>query len=616
MDGTLLYLAPGGADNATMTDGLPPALYGAVETETQEAPDATPRDGSGLGGVPARPRNLLGRLLVEMGAISEQDLAEALAAQATSGNPLGKVLLDLGKLNEQQLADALARQFRLPYVDVVEGTVDVAAVSLVNEAICRRYQVIAIGFDGDSLVLAMADPGNIVALDYIRTLTGRDVKVVVSTPSSIAAAIARYHRLEEQAEDVSAEAADQFQEAEDLAVVRQVVEDAPLVRLVNMMIAQAVVDRASDIHVEPGESDVRVRYRIDGVLHEAMRFPRRVHQGLVSRLKIMADLNISERRLPQDGRMTLQVEGRHVDLRVASLPTVHGEKVVMRILDTSNALMNLTDLGFLPEALETFASAYRRPYGTILVTGPTGSGKSTTLYATINVLNDETKNVITVEDPVEYRMAGINQVQVNTKAGLTFATALRSILRSDPDIVLVGEIRDTETARIAIEAALTGHLVLSTLHTNDASSTPDRLVEMGVEPFLVGSALTCIVAQRLARVLCEHCKRPQLLEPEDLVKGGWLTEEEVDRYLPDLPDVVFRAAGCNHCGRTGYRGRIGIHEVLLVTEEIERLIVGRAHSEELRRHAVAQGMWTLKRTGLAHVLAGKTTFEEVLRVVA
>jgi type IV pilus assembly protein PilB len=352
---------------------------------------------------------------------------------------------------------------------------------------------------------------------------------------------------------------------------------------------------------------VRVRYRIDGVLHEVMRSPKNIQAGVISRLKIMADINIAERLIPQDGRVSAVIAGKAVDLRVATLPTVYGEKVVMRILDKSTALLQLADLGFLPEALGRYESAYTMPYGTILVTGPTGSGKSTTLYATLNQVNDPSKNIITVEDPVEYRLPGINQIQVNNKAGMTFAAALRSILRSDPDIVLVGEIRDRETATTAVEAALTGHLVLSTLHTNDASSTPTRLVEMGVEPFLVGSSLDCIVAQRLARKLCSKCKEHYAPTAADLEAVGWDGEDD--------PPELFRALGCGACGRTGYHGRFAIHEVLLVSEDIERMIVERAHTEDIKKIAIAQGMMTLRGAGMAQVRNGVTSVEEILRVI-
>jgi type IV pilus assembly protein PilB len=433
------------------------------------------------------------------------------------------------------------------------------------------------------------------------------VKMVVSTRASIVSAIDKYHRLDTDAESISAQASSAFEPEDDLTSVREVTEDAPIVKLVNLLITQAVQDRASDIHIEPSEHDLRVRYRIDGVLHEVMRPPKNIQSGIISRLKIMADINIAERRVPQDGRISATIGGRNVDLRVATLPTVYGEKVVMRILDKSTALLRLDDLGFLPANRARFEQSYRKPYGTILVTGPTGSGKSTTLYATLNIVNDESKNVITVEDPVEYRLAGINQVQVNTKAGLTFAAALRSILRSDPDVVLVGEIRDRETATIAVEAALTGHLVLS---TNDAASTPTRLVEMGVEPFLVASALDCIVAQRLARRLCIKCREAHQPTPGELISAGWSEEE-----LIELPEV-FRPVGCQACGKTGYLGRFALHEVLVVTEDIERVIVERGHSEDIKKLAIAQGMLTLRQAGLTQVRAGVTSVEEILRVVA
>ena len=377
---------------------------------------------------------------------------------------------------------------------------------LITPTLSRRYLALPVGWEDGRLVVAMADPSNVFAIDDIRTMTGTEVKPVVATRAGIEAAIAANNPLDSDAEDITAMAVESYAAEDDLSNIREVIEDAPIVKLVNLLITRAVAERASDIHIEPTEHDMRVRYRIDGVLHEVMRSPKNIQSGIISRLKIMADINIAERRIPQDGRLSAVIGGKGIDLRVATLPTVYGEKVVMRILDKSTALLTLSSLGFLPESMARYEQSYRKPYGTILVTGPTGSGKSTTLYATLNILNDESKNIITVEDPVEYRLANVNQVQTNPKAGLTFASALRSILRSDPDIVLVGEIRDRETATIAIEAALTGHLVLSTLHTNDSATTPQRLVEMGVEPFLVGSAIDCIVAQRLARRLCEKCK--------------------------------------------------------------------------------------------------------------
>ncbi|HSH23216.1 MAG TPA: ATPase, T2SS/T4P/T4SS family [Acidimicrobiales bacterium] len=555
--------------------------------------------------------NQLGALLVQAKLLSQEQLDAALAEQAQTQRSLGRILIDSRLVTEGDLVAMLARQIGLEYVDLAEVSVDPTAAGLISASLARRYQALPIGWDDQRLVLAMADPSNVFAVDDIRTVTKREIKVVVGTRAGILEAIDKFNRMDGEAESISAQAASEQQAEDDLSNVREVVEDAPIVKLVNMLITQAVADRASDIHIEPGERDLRVRYRIDGVLHEVMRPPKSIQSGIISRLKIMADLNIAERRVPQDGRVNVNLGGRAVDLRVATLPTVYGEKIVMRILDKSTALLKLGDLGFLPSSMERFAQSYRKPYGTILVTGPTGSGKSTTLYATLNILNEDSKNIITVEDPVEYRLAGINQVQTNNKAGLTFAAALRSILRSDPDIVLVGEIRDRETATIAIEAALTGHLVLSTLHTNDAATTPTRLIEMGVEPYLVASALDCIVAQRLARRLCERCREPYRTSLGDLQQAGWEVESDDDQ-TPEL----FRPVGCQHCGRTGYRGRFAIHEVLTVTEDIERLIVDREHSEDIKKMAVAQGMVTLRQAGLTHVRQGTTSIEEILRVVA
>jgi type IV pilus assembly protein PilB len=402
---------------------------------------------------------------------------------------------------------------------------------------------------------------------------------------------------------------DAASEDEDLSKVREVVDDAPIVKFVNLLITQAVQDRASDIHIEPAERDLRVRFRIDGVLHEVMRSPKSITSGVTSRLKIMADINIAERRVPQDGRLSVNVGGKKIDLRVATLPTVWGEKVVMRILDNSTAMLTLADLGFSEAAYERYARSFTKPYGMILVTGPTGSGKSTTLYATLNIVSTPDKNVITVEDPVEYRLAGINQVQTNAKAGLTFASALRSILRSDPDVVLIGEIRDHETAQIAIEASLTGHLVLSTLHTNNAPSAVSRLIEMGIEPFLVGSSMDCVLAQRLARRLCSKCREAYVPQPEFLRAARYPWDE--GEPLPQL----YRAVGCQNCSKTGYKGRLALQEVMVVSETIERLAVERASGETIARAAEEEGMITLRSDGLSKVAAGITSLEEILRVV-
>ena len=457
----------------------------------------------------------------------------------------------------------------------------------------------------------MADPSNVFAADDIRAMTGAEVVTVVSPPSQVQQLIDKVHRLDGEVDTMAQEAADEFGDGGvEGSKIDDLIEDAPIVKFVNLVITQAVADRASDIHIEPTESDLRIRYRIDGVLHEAMRSPKAIQAGVTSRLKVMADINIAERRVPQDGRISVRVGGIEVDLRVATLPTVYGEKIVMRILDKSKALLTLDDQGFLPDVLSRYAASYTKPYGTIMVTGPTGSGKSTTLYATLNILNEVDRNIITVEDPVEYRLAGINQVQINSKAGLSFAAALRSILRCDPDIVLVGEIRDKETATIAIEAALTGHLVLTTLHTNDASSTPQRLVEMGVEPFLVTSALSSVLAQRLARRLCSHCAESYQPSEAELIEAGWPLESTTD--WPTLS----RPVGCGYCGKTGYKGRFALHEVMTITEEVERLIIERRSTEDVKKVAVMQGMVPLRQDGLRKVAAGMTSLEEVFRVVA
>ena len=555
----------------------------------------------------------LGALLVAGGVLSEEALQGALKARSERGHGLTRILIEDSLVTESDLVATLAQHLRLEYVDLSEYPVDAAAARLISDSLARKYLALPIGWMEGRLIVAMADPSNVFAVDDIRTVTGAELRIAVATRNSVIEAVGKYHRMVSDAEDVSAEASNTFESEIDLSSVREVSEDSPIVKLVNLLISQAIADRASDIHIEPSERDVRVRYRIDGVLHEVMRPPKNIQSGIVSRLKVMADINIAERRIPQDGRINTVINGKEVDLRVATLPTVHGEKVVMRVLDKSTALLRLSDLGFLPENMARYEESFRKPYGTVLVTGPTGSGKSTTLYATLNIVSDETKNVITVEDPVEYQLAGINQVQVNAKAGMTFAAALRSILRSDPDVVLVGEIRDRETAVIAIEAALTGHLVLSTLHTNDAASTPSRLVEMGVEPFLVGSSIDCVVAQRLARRLCMRCKEPYRPEYAELAGIGW-DFERLGGLEPGFQ--IFRHIGCGACGGTGYHGRFAVHEVLQITEEVERMIVERGHTDDIRKIAIGQGMLTLRQAGMIQVAHGVTSVEEILRVIA
>ncbi len=547
----------------------------------------------------------LGALLLEEGIVTQDALDKGLEIHQEMGLPLARVLLDEHLVDERDLVRVLARSIGLEFVDLREITVDPAAASLVPENLAARYAAVPIAFDGDRLVVAMADPANVLAIDDIRAITGREVIPKVATRGDVEEAINRLASLNTSVTDLAELAAEDSLEAQDLPALEAIADEAPVVKLVNMLITRASADRASDIHIEPTERDLRVRFRIDGVLHEIMRTPRSIVNAVVSRLKIMADIDIAERRRPQDGRINLRVGGRQLDLRVSTLPTIYGEKVVMRLLDTSNALLELEDLGFSPYTLERFETSYSKPYGTILVVGPTGSGKSTTLYATLNVLNKPETNIITIEDPVEYRLPGVNQVQVNRKAGLTFAAGLRSFLRQDPDVMLVGEIRDGETASIAIESALTGHLVLSTLHTNDAPSSVSRLIEMGVEPFLVGSALDSVLAQRLARRLCEHCKEPYEPSEQLVEQARWTT----------APDTVYRANGCKVCSHTGYRGRVAVHELMLVDEEIERLAVERVSTDRLARAAVEAGMRTLREDGMEKVSEGVTSFEEILRVI-
>jgi type IV pilus assembly protein PilB len=557
----------------------------------------------------------LGQILIELGLITPEQLETALEEHQKTPKALGRVLIDLGMIKEADLVRALAEQVGLEFVDLTDTQIDPASTALLPEALARRYRALPIGDRDGKLLVAMSDPANVYALDDIRTITGRDVQPVVATSADVEAAIAKYAGLDSHVEQLAAEAAEGSEgEEHDLEAA---LEDAPIVKLVNAIMSQAVAERASDVHIEPGERDVRIRFRVDGVLHEPMRpQPKNLQGGLISRLKVMADLNIAEKRVPQDGRISMKVGTRQLDLRVATLPTVHGEKVVIRVLDKSNALLALEDLGFMPDSYTRFATAFSKPYGAILVTGPTGSGKSTTMYSTLNILNEESKNIITVEDPVEYRLAGANQIQVNPKAGLTFASALRSILRADPDIVLIGEIRDKETATIAIEAALTGHLVLSSLHTNDAPSAISRLVEMDVETFLVASAIDAVVAQRLARILCEKCKQSYRPDEPELRAAGFPEELLADiGEVFRAPDLRVAKNDCKACSGTGYRGRIGLYEVMLRSEEIERLTVERASADAIRAVAIEQGMQTLREDGLAKVRAGMTSIEEIARVV-
>jgi len=569
------------------------------------APEAEPRPTAGLA-----------ELLVTSGQVTSEEMEAALREQAATGRSLGEILSELGLVSEEDLIRASAAEAGMEFVDLNEQALDSEATKLIPEALARRHRVLAIGFRGNTPVIGMANPSDVFAVDDLRTLLGTDMHIVVCSAGQISEYLSRVYRHDRETTLAAENAASQTSASDETRIteltdLHAVVEDAPIVKYVNLILRQALQERASDIHIEPTSDDLRIRFRIDGVLHEVTRSPKAIQGGVTTRLKVMASLDIAEHRVPQDGRITLTAGRREIDLRVATLPTVHGEKVVLRVLDKSSASLQLSELGFLPTVLKRYEVAYKKPYGTILVTGPTGSGKSTTLYATMNTLNSPERNLITVEDPVEYQLRGVSQVQVNPKAGLNFANALRSILRSDPDVVLVGEIRDRETAVIAIEAALTGHLVLSSLHTNDAAGTPMRLVEMGVEPFLVGSALDCVLAQRLARQLCENCWEDYSPPAEDLQLIGFTEADE-----PPNGKVRFRrAVGCQACSRTGYRGRIALQELLLIDEEIERAVIAHGSNDDIQRLALEQGMVPLRHDGLRKAALGITSLEEILRVV-
>ncbi|MCG2796375.1 MAG: Flp pilus assembly complex ATPase component TadA, partial [Actinomycetia bacterium] len=521
-------------------------------------------------------------LLIEDGLVSQEQLLEALEKKKESGKSLARTLIEMGVVSEAKLTEVLAQHLNLEFIDIDNYHVDLTAVSLLDEKIAIRHLAIPLKFDGDTLVVAMADPTNIFALDDVKMYTGYQVRPVVATKGDIEDAIRSYYRDTEEAGIDAVKGIDSANmEDDELAeAIGVAVDDAPMVKYVNFIIGEAVTGGASDIHFDPQEKEVIIRYRVDGVLHDVKSLPIRTLGALTSRVKIMSDLNIAEKRIPQDGHYEKLVQGKPIDFRVAVLPTVFGEKIVLRILEKSGILLGLDDLGYEGETLEKYEEAFRRPNGAILVTGPTGSGKSTTLYATLNVLNDETKNITTVEDPVEYRLAGINQIQVNPKAGLTFSSALRSILRTSPDIMMIGEIRDLETAQIAVESALTGHLVFSTLHTNDAPGAITRLTEMGIQPFLTASGIVGILAQRLARRLCT-CK--QLYEPtrETLERLDFPVEpgETIEIYKP-------KPNGCTRCGNTGYKGRIALTEIMKMSPEIEHLTIEEASTAEISKVAI------------------------------
>ncbi len=553
----------------------------------------------------------LGDILKEMGLVTEEQVTQALSRQKETRKRLGQILLEDGIVTQLDLSKALASKFGVSFLDLTATRFDGAATAYIDEKLARRYGALPVRFlDDGTLLVAMVDPQNLQARDDLAIITGFQIQPAIASEEDVYTAIARIYRSRADIGESADEQAQAEMAEESLTDIRDATDEAPIIKLVNSVIAQSVDDGASDIHFEPQAKELVIRFRIDGVLHEIMSIPRRMQAGVLSRLKIMAELDIAERRVPQDGRMGLIVGGKPIDMRVATLPTVYGEKVVMRLLDKSNVMLNLEDLGFSEKALKRFQKSFTKPYGAILVTGPTGSGKSTTLYAALNILNNPEKNIITVEDPVEYRLTGINQVQVNTRAGMTFAAALRSILRCDPDIVMVGEIRDRETAQIAVESALTGHLVLSTLHTNDAPGALSRLTEMGIEPFLTSSAVDAVLAQRLARRLCSNCKEPYTATKEMLRKNDFPPE------VCDRDDVVLhRAKGCSRCNSTGYKGRLGLYEVMIVSEAIRRLTVERKSADEISRVAAAEGMKSLREDGIDKVLLGMTSVEEIARVI-
>lgn len=552
----------------------------------------------------------LGSRLVQNGIISERQLQEALEEQRsnTSGHSemLGEILVHMGACTEEDIARAMSQNTGYDLISLNSNPIDMAAANLITPEMAQRYNAIPIGMENDRLLVAMQNPNDLLAIDDLHLITGHEIQPVVVMDDELKAVLAQFSNM-----SVAVEAVDEEEEEETETLTDEGEGDKPAVILASQVINGAIRAGASDVHVEPQEHLLRIRYRIDGVLHEVMQQPASMHAPLVSRIKVMANMDIAERRVPQDGRATVKVDGKIIDIRVASLPSAYGEKITMRLLNRSSQMITIEQLGFPSGSREKYLETIAMPYGFLLVTGPTGSGKSTTLYASLALLNSPDKNVITLEDPIERRMDGLNQVQMNAKAGMTFASGLRSILRSDPDVIMVGEIRDQETAKIAVESALTGHFVLSTLHTNDAASAVTRLAEMGVENFLTASSLVGVVAQRLVRVLCPKCREAYKVRKHELLS-----------LVPDFPweegqeeMTLYRAKGCVSCNNTGYAGRRGVYEFLPVTEEIQKLILSRASNHEIKDTAVRQGMITLRADGLNKVKEGVTSIEEMLRVI-
>jgi type IV pilus assembly protein PilB len=551
-------------------------------------------------------------VLVDRGFVDRDRVARAIEEARQAGRPPERVLLDAHSITPEQLSRAIAERYGLDHIDLAVFNVDMAAANLLSAASARRYQAVPVAYvDPDTLLVAMADPSNVLAVDDIALLTRLDVRPAVASEEDITSLIMRLNRFEDAVQEAVEEGEEQAGVAE-IVDLRESAEDAPVIKLVYSIIAQAVDRGASDIHFEPVADtsgrvgrQLRVRMRVDGVLTESMTVPQRLVSGVVSRIKIMSDLDISIRRLPQDGRVGLTIEGRQVDVRVVTLPSVHGETVVLRILDKERIRLELEKLGMQEHELTRFRGSFTRAHGAVLATGPTGSGKSTTLYGALRELDTPQRNIITIEDPVEYQINGITQLQVNHKSGLTFASGLRSMMRADPDILMVGEIRDRETAQVAIEGALTGHMVLSTLHTNDAPTAITRLIEMGIEPFLIASALDCVVAQRLARILCPHCKRRAIIPAHIVREHGYNVQFDIEAYEP---------VGCTRCGRMGYRGRIGLFEVMTMSDAIRKLALERAPADQIAAVAVREGMRRLRDDGLEKIKSGLTSMAEVARV--
>jgi type IV pilus assembly protein PilB len=548
--------------------------------------------------------------VVDLGYASREQVEQAISQARTAGRPPEQVLLEQGAIDDEQLSRAVAERYGLDFVDLALYRVDMGAANLISVKSARRHQAVPIGFvDEGTLLLAMADPANVVALDDVQMGTGYNCRVAVAPAGDIDSLVGKLTTLQSTVAEAIAEDDEEEKDEEGVEItdIRASAQDAPVIKLVNSILGQAATEGASDVHFEPEEGEMRIRFRVDGVLQEMARVPKRMVAGVVSRIKIMSDLDIAEKRIPQDGRVSVTVEDHRVDLRVTTLPTQRGEGASIRLLDETAALRTLDDLGMAGEERQRFENSFRKPYGAVLATGPTGAGKSTTLYAALQTLNNVDKNIVTIEDPVEYRLNGVNQIGVHRKAGLDFASGLRSVLRADPDVIMVGEVRDAETARIAIEAALTGHMLLTTLHTNDAPGAITRLNEMGIESFLTSSAVDCVVAQRLARLLCPHCKRRTMVPQAALVEAGFRVGADLEAYEP---------VGCARCHRVGYRGRIGIYSVMVLSERLKEMVVSLAPESEIAKVAIEEGMMTLREAGLAKVRAGTTSIEEVARVAS